>query len=130
MSTYTTSDRQKEEVEILGQRVFLFERTATEVISYKEMASQTNLDEKSATLLAAMVIVTSLRHNFAKLRWYQLIKWIKLKRLCNSYRLMRQLSLVQLFSLSTIVLSLESNDKEQHNKLIEAIVAKKQFIQE
>lgn len=104
------------DIELLGLKVKLYERNAKDVYELVELIkADKDKDTPLASYVYALVMITqSLKPNLAEIRWYNAIKYYKLKQMLKPKYLIKKLSLQQINELSSIIAELELyNDKKK-----------------
>jgi hypothetical protein len=108
-----TSERQTKEIVFFGERVFLFERTLEQVYAFSEYAKKQEKTTISNAYLGLLIIHDALQPNIARLKYYQILKKWKLKKMFKTNYLFKRLTQQQIESfVSLIVEDLEGNKKK------------------
>lgn len=106
--------RNREKVTIKGQELFLYERNAKDVLDILELIkSKEEFDMTENIFVNVQVLLSSLRPNFDSLKWFQILKRFKLKKMFTYKWFANNLSISEISSLSLIVSRLEGADNKK-----------------
>lgn len=100
------------EIKLFGEDLILSERTALDTYLLVELTKDLPNDYESVVLVNSLIVYDALKINFKRLKFYQLIKWIKYKRIINRRNLIEKLSFGKLEWLANKVLELEGIKKK------------------
>lgn len=114
-----------EEIELFGKKVLLSERTARDVEKLRLYSKNTEGSISDSVFQSAVMVRDALQINFKKLKWWQIVKRLWLKQICNEKYLIKHLSERVIFKLSEKVLVLEGVDIEALKKKITLEMEKK-----
>lgn len=103
------------DIEIFGFGLKLYERTAKEVYDLIEIIKADNEAHTPLTsyIYAAMMINQSLKPNLNNLKWYQIFKYFKIKKIIEPKYLIKNLSFNQINELADSINSLELFDSDK-----------------
>lgn len=101
------------EIFVLNEKFLLSERYAEDVNALAEYARGKEVDRIESLSQAVMTVIASLKYNYTLLKWYQLIKRYKLKKLTNQSYLIKHLSERNIYDLACRVLELEGVDTKK-----------------
>ncbi len=114
-----------EEIELFGKKVLLSERTARDVEKLRLYSQKTEGSISDSVFQSAVMVRDALQINFKKLKWWQIVKRLWFKKICNEKYLIKHLSERVIFKLSEKVLVLEGVDIEALKKKITLEMEKK-----
>lgn len=97
-------------IELFNHKLLLSERTARDVNRLSEYAKKADKTFTDAVLQNLQVVCDGLKINVELLKWWQVIRRIKLKRLISRKRLHAKLSVNSIVLLAQKVLALEGID--------------------
>ncbi|WP_448509303.1 hypothetical protein [Immundisolibacter sp.] len=97
-------------IELFGHKVMLSERTARDQYILAEYSRHKGMNFSEALLQSMVVLQDGLKINIKQLKWYEIIKWLRFKRLFSRKNIMQQLSAQTITDLAYKVLELEGID--------------------
>ena len=111
-------ERKFKQVQILGLDVFIAERDAFDILQLhafaKKLGKQTDLN--LFFFQAGKVVVDALKENYRRLKWFEIIRWIKLKRTLRVNNILRKLPESRIVELFRLVHELEGVNLEDAEK--------------
>ncbi|MBI1939183.1 MAG: hypothetical protein HYS25_13825 [Ignavibacteriales bacterium] len=101
--------RREKEIELLGTKINLYERTAGEVQSFAEFVKQNypngNVDITTSYVLSLNIIHDSIRPNLKPFLWITNFKhWWRFKCMMNTRFMIKNLTTSQIMDLSKIII--------------------------
>lgn len=106
------------EIFVLNEKFLLSERYAEDVNALAEYARGKELTRIESLSQAVMTVTSSLKYNYTLLKWYQLRKRFKLKKLTNQRFLIKHLSERNIYDLAFKVLELEGVERVDSKKKV------------
>lgn len=101
------------EIELFGKKLLLSERTARDVNKLIEYSHGKEMNYGDAIIQSVIVMQDALKINFVTLKWWQVIKRNRLKKIISKEYLYNNLSTRQILDLSGLVLELEGVDTKK-----------------
>lgn len=101
------------EIFVLNEKFLLSERYAEDVNALAEYARGKELNRIESLSQAVMTVTSALKYNYTLLKWYELRKRFKLKKLTNQGFLIKHLSERNIYDLAFRVLELEGIDAKK-----------------
>ena len=111
--------RKQKEIELFGEKLILAERTVADVRALEIFVSQQNgqMGDESVKMQSVItVILDGLKLNIKRLKWYEIFKRMKYKRMFKARYLIKNLTNNQLHELWKDVLTLEGQKIEENSK--------------
>lgn len=106
------------EIFVLNEKFLLSERYAEDVNALAEYARGKDLTRIESLSQAVMTVIAALKYNYTLLKWYQLRKRFKLKKLTNQRFLINHLSERNIYNLAFRVLELEGVESADNKKKV------------
>ncbi len=106
------------EIELFGKKLLLSERTARDVHALTEYSKKHGQNYTEAVIQSLIMLRDGLKVNFLVLKWWQLIKRFKLKRMLRKEFLLNNLSPRLIMELSDQIYELEGVDVKDLKKKI------------
>lgn len=103
------------QIELFDHKLWLSERTARDVNRLAEVAKTSGTDFTDIVLQNIQVCYDGLKINLKILKWWQIVKYIKLRRLISRKKLHAELSVNSIIILAQKVLALEGVDLKKKN---------------
>lgn len=98
------------EIELFGKKLLLSERTARDVHALSEYSKTHERNYTEAVIQSLIMLRDGLKINFRVLKWWQIIKLLRLKRLFRKENLLNKLSPRLITELSEKIYELEGVD--------------------
>lgn len=110
-----TFDRRTKEIVLFGEKVFLFERTLGQMYAFAEYAkTEKEVNMLNNAILSISVIRDSLQPNIERLKFYQLFRKRKLKKLFSTDFLFKNLTRQQISDYCSIIIEdIEAGKKKE-----------------
>ncbi len=115
-------ERKSKQIDLLGESVYLFERTAGQVYAFSVYAKENKVSGSDGLMLSVGILRDALQPNIDGLKWYEIAKRRKYKKLFNVNYLFNKLTQSQLSDYITIIIEdLEGNKKKVEAEEIASI---------
>lgn len=103
--------RNRESIFVKGQRLFLYERNAKDVLDMVDFINKKeSFDSVDSVFLNTQMIIQSLKLNLNELKWFQFLKRYKLNKMFTYKYISQNLSVREITEISLTVSSLENQD--------------------
>ena len=110
----------KEKIELFGMKLFLSERTARDVNNLDKHFRNSKNDFQEVILQRIIVIRDGLRINFKILKWWNIVRRFKLRKICKEIFLFENLSPSKIIELSNKVFELEGIEVKKKESITKA----------
>lgn len=110
----------KEKIELFGMKLLLSERTARDVNNLDKDFRNSKNDFQEVILQRIIVIRDGLRINFKILKWWNIVRRFKLRKVCKEIFLFENLSPSKIIELSNKVFELEGIEVKKKESITKA----------
>lgn len=110
--------RKTKAVELFGEKLFLAERDAYNVLELQAFIKKNELDEDDLIYLfhLAKALEDALKFNARTIPKWRVFHWLKIRRICKARYLLENLQVAELAGLFTHLLRLENGGEDPQEK--------------